>query len=336
MSGYKALNKQVLEVGKYKIVPIRFEDRYAIMKWRNEQIYHLRQSKPLTENDQNSYFESIVSSLFNQEKPNQILFSLLFEDKCVGYGGLVHINWIDFHAEVSFIMDTALEKRQFDQLWTVFLYLLEQVAFNDLRLHKLNTYAFDLRPHLYKVLEKNLFAEEARLKEHCFFDGQFKDVVLHGKINDHLVLKRAQLADLEITYQWAKDPIVRKYAFQKKHINFEEHELWFKKQLEDSRSIFFILKKGLRSLGSFRLNLDEQDIGIISYLIDPTYHSQNLGAKILYMAIRELQVNYPEISRIKGYVIPENKASVRIFEKLHFACIELNENKMAFELILKT
>ena len=38
--------------GQYKIVPIRYEDRFDIMKWRNEQMYHLRQSKPLTEEDQ--------------------------------------------------------------------------------------------------------------------------------------------------------------------------------------------------------------------------------------------------------------------------------------------
>ena len=44
---YKCLAKQKYTLNEFQIVPIRNEDRYDIMKWRNEQIYHLRQSKPL-------------------------------------------------------------------------------------------------------------------------------------------------------------------------------------------------------------------------------------------------------------------------------------------------
>jgi hypothetical protein len=50
------------------------EDRFDIMKWRNEQIYHLRQDKPLTAEDQEYYFSNVIASLFEQAKPNQILF----------------------------------------------------------------------------------------------------------------------------------------------------------------------------------------------------------------------------------------------------------------------
>lgn len=35
MRVYQALNNQVLERGDYKLVPIRHEDRYKIMQWRN-------------------------------------------------------------------------------------------------------------------------------------------------------------------------------------------------------------------------------------------------------------------------------------------------------------
>ena len=77
MNSYKVLNKQIFTEGAYSLVPIRFEDRMGIMKWRNEQIYHLRQSKPLTEEDQNNYFKNVVSKLFDQEQPQKKLFSFL-------------------------------------------------------------------------------------------------------------------------------------------------------------------------------------------------------------------------------------------------------------------
>lgn len=181
---YNVLSQQVFESGQYSIVPIRDEDRFDIMKWRNEQIYHLRQNKPLTEEDQNYYFEHVVSKLFNEEKPNQILFSYLKDEVCIGYGGLVHINWMDQHAEVSFIMDTDLETSSFEFHWSTYLQLITQLAFDELGLHKLFTYAFDLRPHLYKVLEKAAFKYEATLKEHCKFNNNFIDVVVHFKLNN--------------------------------------------------------------------------------------------------------------------------------------------------------
>jgi RimJ/RimL family protein N-acetyltransferase len=183
MKSYKILNNQVFEFENYKIVPIRYGDRFDIMKWRNEQIYHLRQNKPLTVEDQENYFATVVDKLFDEEQPSQILFSYMENDKCIGYGGLVHINWIDKNAEISFIMNTDLEKGHFHLHWSNFLVLLEKVAFNELKLHKIFTYAFDLRPQLYEALKTSVFAEEARLKEHCFFDGQYIDVVIHSKVN---------------------------------------------------------------------------------------------------------------------------------------------------------
>jgi RimJ/RimL family protein N-acetyltransferase len=180
---YNCLTKEVFEEGDYKIVPIRFEDRMDIMQWRNEQIYHLRQNKPLTLEDQNNYFENVVAKLFEQEKPNQILVSYLYKDTCIGYGGLVHINWIDQHAEISFIIDTRLEKDYFHEHWSTYLKLIEQVAFKSLNFHKIFVYAFDLRPHLYEVLLDNGYFLDARLKDHCKFEDMYLDVVIYSKIN---------------------------------------------------------------------------------------------------------------------------------------------------------
>jgi RimJ/RimL family protein N-acetyltransferase len=153
------------------------------MNWRNEQIYHLRQQKPLTAEDQERYFNTVVAELFKQEYPGQVLFSYLEDGKCIGYGGLVHINWKDKYAEISFIINTKLEKDFFQQHWVTYLSLIEKVAFEGLGLHKIFTYAFDLRPHLYKAVEAAGYIQEARLKEHCLFEGKYIDVLIHSKIN---------------------------------------------------------------------------------------------------------------------------------------------------------
>lgn len=183
MRTYKVLHQQVFTNQNYSLVPIRHEDRYDIMQWRNEQLFHLRQSQPLTREKQENYFTNVVAKLFDQEQPNQILFSFLENGVCIGYGGLVHINWIDKNAEISFIMNTSLERVNFNHIWKIYLDLIERIAFEELKFHKIFTYAFDLRPHLYNVLENNKYIREATLTEHCLFEGKYVDVVIHSKIS---------------------------------------------------------------------------------------------------------------------------------------------------------
>lgn len=183
MSKYKCLTQQEFSKGEFKLVPIRFEDRYEIMKWRNEQIYHLRQKEPLTIEQQDVYFEKVVAKLFDQEQPNQILFSFLKNEELIGYGGLVHINWDDNNAEVSFIMDTKLEYEFFDLYWNQYLELLEDISFGQLKLHKTFVYAFDVRPFLYDVLKKSGYFLDSILSEHCNINDSYKDVLIYSFIN---------------------------------------------------------------------------------------------------------------------------------------------------------
>lgn len=167
----------------YEIKPLRFQDRYEIMRWRNDQLYHLRQKFELKKIDQDYYFEKIIRPSFNKKLPNQILFSFFKENSLIGYGGLVHINWENKNSEISFIVDTELEENFFELLWDKFLSLLENVAFSKLALNKIYTYAFDIRPRLYAVLKKRDYNQEARLKKHELFKNEFIDVLIHSKFN---------------------------------------------------------------------------------------------------------------------------------------------------------
>lgn len=183
MRQYRFLRQQSFSIKQYSIVPVRHEDRYSIMQWRNEQMYHLRQNTQLTESQQDIYFKTVVAGLFEQERPGQMLFSYLENENCIGYGGLVHIDWVNQNAEISFIMDTHLEINSFEFHWKNYLPLIEELAFSELNLHKVFTYAYNLRPLLYTALEDSGYTKEAVLKEHCYFDGSFVDVVIHSKHN---------------------------------------------------------------------------------------------------------------------------------------------------------
>jgi RimJ/RimL family protein N-acetyltransferase len=298
------------------------------MKWRNDQLYHLRQKEILTKAMQDNYFHNVVAKLFDQEQPNQILFSFLKDEECIGYGGLVHINWIDKNAEVSFLMNTELEKDHFADNWTIFLSLLEKVGFEELKFHKLYTYAFDLRPNLYPVLEKKDFNKEAILKQHFFEDGEFKDVVIHSKIMKSLELRPATADDIDLTYSWINDREVRKFAFNSDFVSKENHEKWFMNKLSDPNCLFLIATLENNSIGSFRIDI-ENDEGIISFLLDPKLHGRGLGKVLLNEGIKISRKKYPTLNFV-GYVLVNNKASVNLFRKLGFIELEKKQGTLKF------
>jgi RimJ/RimL family protein N-acetyltransferase len=182
---YKVLHTKFFSSKNFKIIPIRDDDKFVIMKWRNEQIEILRQATVLTEHMQSEYFKNVVSKDFYSESPKQILFSFLLNEKLIGYGGLVHISWEDKRSEVSFLLETSRNQNveQFKTEYGIFLNLIKQAAFQELKLNKLTTEAFDLRPYLIETLEKNGFVLEGRLKSHNLINGIYRDSLLHACFN---------------------------------------------------------------------------------------------------------------------------------------------------------
>lgn len=332
MNKYRVLVNQTFYKEGYTLVPIRIEDRYAIMKWRNEQIYHLRQNKPLTESDQDAYFQNVVVKLFDQARPKQILFSYLKNDNCIGYGGLVHINWKDKNAEVSFLMDTSLEEKHFEFHWTTYLSLIEQVAFEELALHKIFTYAFDLRARLYTALSNRNFVKEAQLKDHASFEGNYVDVLIHAKLNPEISLRKATIEDMETTFAWVNDPKVRAYSYQQAEVPKTEHISWFGNKIRSDNCMYFILEANKGAVGSIRFDIEEdQSSAKISYLVDPKCTGKGYGTYLLEKGVSQLKNLVPTIKSVFGLVLKENAASVKIFKKLGYEVAFEDDSELKFK-----
>lgn len=316
---YPFLKQNKFSKDEYSIVPIRYEDRLKIMQWRNEQIYHLRQSEPLTEKKQEAYFTNVVAKLFEQNKPSQILFSYLRNDECIGYGGLVHINWIDKNAEISFIINTELEKNEFQFHWKTYLELLEKIAFKELKLHKIYTYAFDLRPHLYKAVESAGFIKEATLREHCIFQGEAKNVIIHSKINRKITVRIVTEKDTKLIFKWANDKVTRQNSFQSKEIVFEEHKSWFLKKLQNPKASYYICEVNNKEAGLVRFDKEEN-----STTIGITLAANFRGQKLATTFLKKCCKTYRNVNSdtIYAYIKKENIASVKSFIKAGFVLKE--------------
>ena len=318
MPKYICLQQQDQHLGDYSIVPLRYEDRFLIMKWRNEQIYHLRQAKPLTEEDQQRYFDNVVSKLYDNPKPDQILFSYLEKGVCIGYGGLVHINWIDRNAEISFIMDTRLEAEHFAEHWSNYLTMLKSVAFDELRLHKIYTYAFDLRPHLYTVLEANGFKREATLKEHCLFNGEYKDVVLHSLWNDSYEV----INYVDCTTEQSREILtlrnrdhVRGWMVNPEVISEENHFKFIESLKNNSNRFYYAIYRDGLLVGTYNLTNEGDGVWDRGIIANPSTQGTGQTEKWERQILRSLP-SY--IKAVSAKVKHDNLRSVRYHDKLGY------------------
>ena len=193
---YSCLKINEFTFDDYTLVPLRLEDAESIRQWRNQQINILRQPHPITKQDQENYFERVVKPLSQQKQPNQLLFSLLYEGTCIGYGGLVHISWQNLRAEVSFLMSLDTLRSQCKKsltnnelyriTFTAHLQALKKLAFEELGFHRIFTETFDIRPLHISILEDNNFVLEGRMIDHAVINGRFVDSLLHGCIKKEI------------------------------------------------------------------------------------------------------------------------------------------------------
>lgn len=186
---YVCLHSQEFEKSGYRLVSLRHQDIMDIKRWRNDQVHILRQHTLLTDDMQELYYRTVIEPSYTEKEPKQILLSFLQDEKCIGYGGLVHIDWPSRRGEVSFLLETkrSNDRDQYHDLFTLFLELIKQVAFQDLKFHRIYTETFDIRPLHVSILEEQGFAYEGRRKDHVLLDGRFIDSLLHGCVRDDYV-----------------------------------------------------------------------------------------------------------------------------------------------------
>lgn len=179
-SHYNVLGKDPICLHEYSISSIKMDDAEPIRIWRNEQMSALRQNQPLTKTQQTNYFQKLIDNDFGMIQPEQILVRFCHEKKLIGYGGLVHIDWINLRSEISFLLETnyTQDHDNYSYLLRVFFDLIKKVAFEKLGFHKLTTEAYSHRGYHVSAIESAGFKRDGVLREHTIIEGEWTDAVL--------------------------------------------------------------------------------------------------------------------------------------------------------------
>ena len=303
---YPLLNTNIICNSKFSLVPIRYQDIFLIMEWRNQQIYHLRQEKPLSRKDQESYFQNVIKRSFREKHPRQYLFSFLENNNCIGYGGLVHINWDKKEAEISFLIDTKREKKDFQKLWLSFLELIEEIAFSKLGFEKLFTFSYDIRPKLYEILEKAEYNLEKIIPKATKIHRRYYDVKINSKSNKCLRSRGLIWEDRLMLFRWINDQQARKESINNNLIEWDEHCNWFKERIINYSANNFVFSQE-EHVGFLRLD-EVKDRSKISFLVAPNFRGKGIGKKMIFSILKK----NPN-SKFSAEVRSSNIASNKIF-----------------------
>lgn len=179
---YRLMPHATLCDGILSIRAVQPADIESIRQWRNAQMDVLRQSEPISPAMQEHYFAQHVWPGLSQNEPTQILVAIEKKGELIGYGGLVHISWPYRRAEVSFLLTPALERDDtlLAEIFSRYLLLIQQLAFDDLSLLRLSTETYAHRTRHIALLEGAGFRHEGTLREHVLIDKKPTDALLHG------------------------------------------------------------------------------------------------------------------------------------------------------------
>ena len=157
---------------------LKIIDAEKIRKWRNNQLKILRQTTKIKKHEQMSYFKKNILVKNSKLK----LFAIDFDEKLVGYGGLVNISSHFKTAEVSFLLNDKINHNSkiYEKIFINFLSFIKKYSFQKKKLRKLYTETYSFRKKQIRILENCGFKLEGEMKMHKIKNKKIYDSLIHG------------------------------------------------------------------------------------------------------------------------------------------------------------
>ncbi len=130
--------------------------------------------------------------------------------------------------------------------------------------------------------------------------------------DEKLYLRKATKDDVTILFEWVNDKDTRQNAFDTHIITYEEHSAWFKRMMEDSDQIQYILMHGEKPVGQVRLSIENQEADI-DYSISDAERGHGYGKVIIGLIAERVREDCPMVKKLIGRVKPSNTASYHCF-----------------------
>jgi RimJ/RimL family protein N-acetyltransferase len=164
----------MIKGSKVQLLAVEREHLKQLLEWRNNTDFrrYFREYRELSMSHQERWYEEKVL-----KDPTTEMFSIcrISDGRLIGCCGLVYINWIAKHADLSLYIgwnDAYIDDQGYAE---ESCRLLLCYAFEELGLNKvwLEIYVFDEKKK--KLYDKLGFKVDGILRENCFHAGEFRD-----------------------------------------------------------------------------------------------------------------------------------------------------------------
>ncbi|VAW63009.1 Pseudaminic acid cytidylyltransferase [hydrothermal vent metagenome] len=157
-------------------------------------------------------------------------------------------------------------------------------------------------------------------------DGKGAIRVANIMLKQGAELSPATLADMQKIYKWRNHISVRKNSRSPDKIGFDEHSKWFEEILSDPDRLIFIGWSDDEEIGVLRFDISGNQAEISIYLL-PGKQGYGYGIALVTAGENWLNRHNPDISSVSAEVLPENKASVKLFESSGYKLNQLQYQK---------
>lgn len=169
-----------LEGEKLKFTQMITEDSEAVHSFASDPDVSRFIGWPLTHSLEET--TTYVEEMIRRDKSGSHIYANIIEkstNKIVGTAMVFNFNKVAKHAEIGYVFHKDVWGRGF---CTETVKLICDFAFGELQIHKLHAQVNAANIGSSRVLEKNGFELEGRLRDYHFVDGQYYDSLLYGKL----------------------------------------------------------------------------------------------------------------------------------------------------------
>jgi RimJ/RimL family protein N-acetyltransferase len=173
---------------------------------------------------------------------------------------------------------------------------------------------------LANSLERLIYDAEARKAMSCrgleLVDGRGAERVREiMSVEKGLWFRPAGEEDARLFWEWANDPIARRWSFAPDVIRWEDHTRWFVGKLADSKCLLLVFADGDSPLGQVRFDLAGRE-AVISISLANHFRGKGYGTRVLRAACGEVFAR--PIDSVLALIRPGNEVSIRMFEAVGF------------------
>jgi UDP-2,4-diacetamido-2,4,6-trideoxy-beta-L-altropyranose hydrolase len=134
-------------------------------------------------------------------------------------------------------------------------------------------------------------------------------------------LRPAKESDARILWEWANDPVTRRYSFSSDPIPWEGHLRWYREKLASSGTRMYVACTEAGAGGALIRFEIRNGAALVGVTVAPEYRGLGLAAEVIGAGTRMFLAESGPM-RIDAFIKPDNRASRSAFEKCGYSLVE--------------